>query len=50
MSIAYPNYFDIMEMTLAVEISLKTWIEMRFIEPVENKLCVLHDVAGVCKW
>lgn len=50
MSITYPNYFDIVEMTLAVVISLKTWIEMHFIEPVENKLCVLHDVAGIWKW
>lgn len=37
-------------MTLALDISLKTWIEMHFIEPVENKLCVLHDVAGIWKW
>lgn len=40
MSIIYPNYFDIMEMTSAVDISLKTWIVMHFIEPVKNKLCV----------
>lgn len=51
MSITYPNYFDTVGMTLAVNINLKIWIETHFIGPVEsNMLCVSHNVAGVWKW
>lgn len=44
---AYPNYFDIAGMTLAVNISLKISIETCLIGPVEsNTLHVPHNVAS----
>ena len=51
MSIAYPNYFDIVGMTLAVNIDLKIWIQTRFIGPAEsNMLRVPHNETDVWKW
>lgn len=47
----YSDYFDILDVTSAVNISLKIWIQTCFIGPVEsNTLHVPHNVAGVWKW
>lgn len=51
MFMAFLNYFDILGMTLAVNINLNIWIETYSIVPVEsNTESVPHNVAGVWKW